>query len=217
MKRKLFVLANSVWHADDYLNDRNCNPKRTDKYLFATEQDAREAAMKLPSDDADEYNDCLLYSGEIEEKELLEITMFDDIKEFLEILATPDDFLTREANLHEDEISDMIIDNNCWEENIPCANYDFNKSIEGAIIVVWSWEKYVGYARKCKEIRKAYYGETEQMLTKQDRTFVDQVDVIMTKEEVEACDDLQLELIHRLKSDWKWTNPIFVGLEIGKF
>ena len=44
--RKLYVLANNVWDANDYLNGANCNPHRTDLYLYATEEEAEQKAKQ---------------------------------------------------------------------------------------------------------------------------------------------------------------------------
>lgn len=66
------------------------------------------------------------------------------------------------------------------------------------------------------EIRYAYHNETERNLTKEDRTYVKQMDVVMTKEEVEASQDLAADLYEKLTSRdyWKWTNPEFVEEQI---
>ena len=98
-----------------------------------------------------------------------------------------------------------------------CNNYDFDKSIDGSIVIVWSWHRYVGYARKCAEIRYAYLNETERNLTKEDKSFVNQMDVVMTKEEVEASKHLKEDLFEKLVSNrdyWKSTNPEFVEEQI---
>lgn len=215
MERHLFCLSNSVWDADDYLNDRNCNPQYTDLYLYATKEQAEQKAQSLYVSN-DIYNDCLLFEGDVDEETIIELTGFESISDFDEALKEP----YSETNFGEDEkkaVCEYIVQEPDSIDSIECANYDFNKSIEGAVIVVWSWHKYTGYARKCEEIRFARKGETEKMLTKQDRVFVNQVDVVLKKEEVEKCDDLNEELISKLldyDNGWKWTNPSFVKREI---
>ena len=47
---ELFVLANSVWHSDDYIHSRNTNPMRVDKYLFLNREDAENKAENLECD-----------------------------------------------------------------------------------------------------------------------------------------------------------------------
>lgn len=211
MKRKLFVLANSIWRSDDYLNDRNCDPVCTDTYLYATTEECEKKARELDVDD-DVYNDGTIYEGELEESEILELTGFETIGEFDEALAEPYSTDLRKKNLGEVEkgsVAAAIIENATNEYSIECANYDFNKSLEGAVLVFWSWERYVGYARKCLEMRRGRSDDTEALLTKQDRVFVAQCDVLLTAQEAEdAGDDLCEAILYRLYDGrWKWTNP----------
>lgn len=201
---ELFVLANSVWNSNDYLSGCNTDPKRTDLYLFLNRKDAENKAKNL-SFDNDIYNDCTIYQKNMTEDEIMSFlsVRIEDINDFIEnYLANPhyNRELKEEIRNHPDD-----------EECIDGANYDFNKSIDGAILIVWNWQRYTGYARKCEEIRYAYYKETEEVLTKQDRTFVSQVDVLLTAEEVAECENYE-ELKERLMErcfdgTWKWTNP----------
>ena len=216
MKRNLFVLLNNVWDADDYLNGNNCNPKCTDMYLFDSEDELKDFAMKLDAN-RDIYNDCYMVNGEVDEETILELSGCECMEDFNEILATP--YSEQYGWREKEEVAKYILDEfNSTMKDVEAANYDFDKSIEGAIIVVWSWERYIGYARKCKEVRYAQYGEKEDMLTKADKVFVPQCDIVMTKEEVESCGDIRAELEERLLTDsWKWTNPGVVKSFIGDF
>ena len=216
---ELYALANSVWHADDYLNDRNTNPMCTDLYLFATEEEAKDFAINSLSYDDDIYNDGTIYSADIAEEDILEATGFESMEDFNEALAEPYSTEPRKKNFGEDEkaaVAQLVMDEDGCGIPCDCANYDFGKSLEGAILVMWSWQTYVGYARKCEGLRYGYSDDTEELLTKQDRVFAGQVDVVMTAEEVEASEDLQNDLTERLlqKRDWKWTNPDFVEFSI---
>lgn len=219
-KIKLFVLAVDVWNADDYLNDRNCNPKRTDTYLYATREEAEQKAQNLDTDD-DIYNDGTIYTGELTEQEILDITGYETIEDFNEAMAEPYSTDPNMKNLGEFEKGDVakeIIDNSTDEYTIECVNYDFNKSLEGCILVFWSWERYIGYARKCIEVRRAYNDETETILTKQDKVFATQCDILLTADEVGNADNLQDAVLDALaKSEWKWTNPKFVRNEVNNF
>lgn len=206
---KLYALSISVWDADDYLNDRNTNPRTTDRYLFKTEEEAKQFAMENTYADADDYNDCWLCSADIDNEEILDLTLFDTIEEFADNMS---------GNLHEEEIAQWVFDEDRIGGNmVECNNYDFDKSLDGAILVVWAWHRYVGYAREIRELRYAYYRETERVLTKRDATFVSQVDVVMTAEEVEKTEDLESDLIDKLlvDSNWKWTNTNKVERLIG--
>lgn len=100
--RKLYVLANTVWNANDYLNCDNCNPKYTDFYLYATEKEAEQKAITLDVDN-DIYNNCTLYTGELSEEEILELSGYATIDEFNEALAEPYSTDARVKNLGEDE------------------------------------------------------------------------------------------------------------------
>lgn len=206
---KVTALAVSVWHADDYLNDRNTNPMCVDKYVFKNEEEAKAFALNLDHD-SDIYNDGTIYEAELDTQEVLELTYFDSEDEFWEGIH---------GNLHEDEVADMVIDEDDCGVPCDCANYDFDKTLEGAILVIWSWQTHVGYARKCEGLRYGYSDDTEELLTKQDRTFVSQMDVVMTADEVAASSNLESDLTDRLlghRDTWKWTNPNHVEFLIGQ-
>lgn len=204
---KIYTLANSVWDADDYLNQRNTNPKFTDFYVFQSNEQAENFALNGLDYDDDIYNDGTIYEAELSDEEVLEITGFDSVDDFWQGIR---------GNLHEEEIGRMVADEDGWNGYpIDCANYNYDKTLEGAILVMWSWQTYVGYARKCEGIRYGYSDDTEALLTKQDKVNAGQVDVVMTAEEVEqAGDDLKEELSTRLHNGWKWTNPNHVDFLI---
>lgn len=218
--RTLYVLANSVWNADDYLNDHNTDPKHTDLYLYATREEAEQKAQNLDTDD-DIYNDGTIYTGELTEQEILDITGYDTIDEFNEALVEPYSTNPNVKNLGEFEkgnVAKEIMENPANEDIIECANYDFNKSLEGCILVFWSWERHIGYARECIEVRRAYSEETETLLTKRDKVFATQCDILLTAEEVESADDLQEAVREALERDsWKWNNTRFVESQIEEF
>lgn len=223
-KRELWAMTLSCWRPADYFVAwEGSDPVSESEYLFATREDAVAFAMAVEAND-DVYNECDLFHGEVSEEDILYMTGFESIEDFDEALKEPYSKVWNRKNFGEDEKSKVaryiIEEYNGIMEGLDCANYDFNKSIEGSIIVVWSWEKYIGYAREFKKLRYATCGETEQMLFKEDKTFVPQVDVVMTKEEVEACEDLQAELTKRLlggRDQWKWTKPSHVDSAIMDF
>lgn len=213
MKRKLFVLANSVWHADDFLHDRNTNPMCVDLYLYDSEEKAKEQAKNVSCDD-DIYNDGTIYMASLEESQILELSGFETIDDFEEALKEPYSTQSYHKNYGEDEktaVAEYIVDNSEDEWPVDCANYDFDKTLEGAIIVCWSWQTHVGYARKCEALRYGYSDDTESLLTKEDCCYRTQCDVVMTADEVDSCADLAEALMDKLHdSSWKWTNPEFV-------
>jgi len=82
------------------------------------------------------------------------------------------------------------------------------KSVYGALLVFWSWNRYIGYARDLQEIREGMYGEDESICIKQDKTFVTQCDVLIEKQELEGLsrEDRRSLIEQRLgESQWKWT------------
>ena len=219
--RHLFVLANNVWDADDYLNDRNCNAIRYDLYLYATKEECIDKAKSLDTR-CDIYNDAFICSKEMEESEILELTGYETIEEFDEALREPYSTDARKKNLGEDEkgeVAAAIRENYDEEFDVECANYDFDKSLEGAVLVFWSWERYIGYARKFIEIRRGYSDDTEALLTKQDKVFATQCDVVLTAEQVEeAGDDLHEAILDRLTDGtWKWQNQSFMERCVEEF
>lgn len=219
-KRELWALEVTNWNARDYF-DGGWGTSASVAYLFATSDEAKAFAMGI-STDRECYNEAMLYHGELTEEVILEASGYDDIADFDEALREPYSDNWNIKNLGEDEkraVAGYVMEEyDDTSEEIPCANYDFDKSIAGAIIVVWAWEKHVGYARDFIGLRYADHDETERLLAKEDKVFARQVDVVMTKEEVDACEDLQTELFNKLLLDsWKWTRPGHVEIEIEEF
>lgn len=219
-KRELWVLDVTSWNASDYFAGKCCN-STTLTYLFATSDEAKAFAMGIDTD-SESYYECALYHGELTEEEILEESGFETMEDFDEALREPYSTVWGHSNFGEDEkIAVAVYLQEKYDdtmEETPCANYDFDKSIEGSIIVVWSWHKHVGYAREFKELRYATYDETEKMLTKEDRTFVPQVDIVMTANEVANSKYLREELTEILQRDhWKWTKPSHVDFAIMDF
>ena len=218
-KRELWALNVSSCNAGDYFSGKSCN-YFTEMYLFATSDEAKDFAMQLDTD-SETYIECMLFHGELTDEEILEVSGFEAIEDFDEAMNEPYSTNWNRKNYGEDEkkaVASYIMEEyNNTQEDIPCANYDFNKSIEGAIIVLWSWHQYIGYAREFTELRYATYDETEALLTKEDRVSAVQVDIVMTAEEVANCEDLRAELDKRLignRDTWKWTKPGIVGCAI---
>ena len=216
-KRELWALDVTSWNASDYFADKG-GGSTTLTYLFATSDEAKAFAMGIDTD-SESYYECAIYHGELTEEEILEASGFEEMADFDEALREPYSTVWNRKNFGEDEkIAVAVYLQEKYDdtmEEIPCANYDFDKSIEGAIIVVWSWHTYVGYAREFKELRYATYAETEKMLTKEDLIFVPQVDIVMTANEVANSKHLREELTEILQRDhWKWTKPSHVDFAI---
>lgn len=209
MKRKLYCLAISVWNADDFFSGKNTNPISFESYLCPSREDAEKKAKSLYFDNGT-YNEGFIYEGELEEEEILDITGYDNIEDFNEALSEP--YSTNPKNA----VAKEILDSPTNEWDVECANYDFNKSLNGAILVFWRWEKYVGYCRKLIEVRDAYYDETERILTKEDKVYVPQCDVLVTAEERDGLDnDALIGIVEeRLnESSWRWNNNVSTFIE----
>lgn len=225
--RNLFALRLAIWDMATYIDfrdyDKCSNPRSCEHLLFNSEDEAKEYAAKLYSDDST-YNDATLHRMQMDDKDILDISGFESIEDFEEAMREgyPADITTTWRNkpfgLDERErLAEYIIDNGEDLDAVDCANYDIDKSIEGSIVVVWQWHRYVGYARKFVELRYAYDGETEANLTEDDTVSGDKIDIVMTKEEVENCEDLESALTDKLIADWKWTNVRDVERAIDEF
>ena len=211
---KLTLVANSIWDADDYLHDRNTDARTVDYYLLR--DDSEEELKKVYDDidaDSDIYNDAVICRNvELDEEDIL-VNGFDSIEEFEEELELALDGDPKRSSLR--ELEQYILNYSDWI-NLDVPNYNFDESIEGSIVVCWSWDRYVGYARKFEELRYAYCGETKRLLTKRDSTFVQQYDIVMTADEVAASEDLRADLEDALWSyGWKWNNThaVYAAIE----
>ena len=134
------------------------------------------------------------------------------------------EFATIEVRFEDIEDEDFDIenenfDNYYWDY---CAydsiyvEYDY-KSLDGALLIVWSWEKYIGYARNFIELRLGTDREDETLLLKEDRVYRPQVDILLTADEMEkmSSKDIENYLYNELLDNgWKWTNPAAVEREI---
>lgn len=215
--RNLFALRLAIWDMATYIgwrdNNESSNPQCVTDLLFNSEEEAEKYAENLYND-AEIYNEATLYSLSLTDEEILEVSEFDEFEDFEDAMREAYgndpmgiDFHKSWYSDRKETLAEYIVDNG--EEYltpVDCANYDIDKSIEGSIVVVWQWHRYVGYARKFVELRYAYDRETEANLTKDDTVCGDKIDIVMTKEEIESCEDLESALTDKLIADWKWTN-----------
>jgi len=111
------------------------------------------------------------------------------------------------------DLLDIFNDRRDYEESID-VTYQY-KNLDGALLVFWSWNRYIGYARDLQEIREGMYGEDESICIKQDKTFVTQCDVLIEKQELEGLSkqDRRTLIEQRLgESHWKWTMKAEVAI-----
>lgn len=82
------------------------------------------------------------------------------------------------------------------------------ESIEGAIVIRRSWEKYIGYASNFHGVRYGNYNETEASLkVDQDRVFHQFEEVLLTAKEIEGMNDDEIleAVMNEIRQDkWKW-------------
>ncbi len=83
------------------------------------------------------------------------------------------------------------------------------EDLEGSIIVVWNWEKYVGYAHNFERLRFAERGETDNSINtgNLERTWRSNQSVLLSANKVEGLEGEELlEAVNEALSDgiWKW-------------
>lgn len=143
-----------------------------------------------------EYNDFDLWYCEVKQE---------DIEEWADYKGWED----YEAEDFSDSDLEEIIEETGREEYDYClgSSYDY-QDIQGDLLVIWNWEMYVVYARNINEIRKGFFGETEKVCCKEDKTFIPQADILIKKSELEGLTaEEEKELIEErlYNQDWRWT------------
>ena len=156
------------------------------------------AAHKAEFGQRDEF---VLMRGEVEPDDLNDVD-WEELEEY------PEDFT-------EADVLEMVIQNGSmdFDDVSEYVDYDY-PSVEGALLVVWRWERHIGYARNFVEMRWGVAGETEELCVEQDKVFAPQVSVLCTKDELDGLSDAdrrQLILQRLDEPKWRWT-PKSYGL-----
>lgn len=170
--------------------------------MYFSEEEARaEIAKLLPTLKADfgEYLSINLMYGIIEPDDLEDVDW-----ESVDELGT--------AWFDDADLFKIINDNDSANDiEYFYVNYEYKK-LEGAILVLWSWQTYVGYCRKCEEIRYAYSDEDEKICIPIDHTNRTQCSVLCTAEEQDGLskEDI-MNLVNQKLGDsrWKWQNNAY--------
>lgn len=198
---KKYCVIKNIHNAEDYYHNlrdmyANCDSikynERVSEY-FDSEDIALETMKKL----AKEYV--------ADDKEIVvEFTTIEVRFRFEDVDIEDEDFDIEDEDYRDYtwDYADAVIDNSIYVE------YDY-KSLDGALLIVWSWEKYIGYARNFIELRLGTDREDETLLLKQDKVFAQQVDILLTADEMEkmSSDDIENYLWNELLDNgWKWTN-----------
>ena len=187
----VYHLSKELWHADDD------TAGAIDIEGFYDNRDEAVKAMKETADGiTPEFGfriEVTLWKADISVDDLDEVDW--DSVEDMGDAAYGDGELLEVFNEHRDFDDSIYVD------------YKY-ESVEGALLVFWSWHRYIGYARDLGEIREGWYGEDESICIKRDKTFVTQCDVLIGKDELEGLsrDDRRALIEQRLgESHWKWT------------
>jgi len=93
------------------------------------------------------------------------------------------------------------------------------KSLDGAIIIEWSWQQHVGYARECNCIFKGSSTDNPLMLIEEDHCYRPQYTVLAYPNELTGNDekDYLYCLAEATKNhDWRWRNPSLIEEELSK-
>lgn len=126
---------------------------------------------------------------------------WEDVEEYGEDAFGDDDLMKIAASVSDIDVRDEV-----------GITYEY-ESVTGAILVIWYWDRYVGYARGIRDIRRGMYGETTEMCIHEDHTFRNQCSVLVKASELEGLSpqeryDLIEDRLHDGcacgEGEWKW-------------
>ena len=111
----------------------------------------------------------------------------------------------------EGEIADFLPSKLDWE-TVHRGDLFEGEDITGAIIVRWSYEKYVGYCRNLQDIGIAgeypfheFVTEKDLITGNEESTFRSNYSILLTKEEVDSADNIKEAVEEELqRGHWKW-------------
>ena len=104
---------------------------------------------------------------------------------------------------------------NAYDNEYEYIEHDY-ESLEGCILVAWSWQTHVGYCRKLHEVFRPYscFKTTKDLISgNEERVFATNYSILLTKEEVESKNwdgfsyspTLAEKIADRLNNgSWKW-------------
>lgn len=175
------------YRSRQYRWETTCDPESYDETYHLTKTDAEQAVNKIALN--------IGFSPNIDEIKInINVFNFDSDDEFE--LCDLDNY--RKYN------SDI--------ETIFDGNEYVGDDIEGSIIIEWSWEKYVGYCRNLLDIGVAgnypfqiFKNESCLITGNEESTFKSNYSILLTPQEIDECDDLQIAVEYALDSLlWKW-------------
>ena len=196
----LYLVSITCWTPDGEYND----PDPETLEFFAKNLTEAKKIAKLETDEDPNWEFECNISSKIFSKQ--------DFCDLLSIDEDADRWITSDTCLIYYDDYDIIAEEvanypNVEYNNVECRNYDHDQSIEGSIICVWCWNRFVGYAQEFKTLRYADYGETKRMLTPVDQVYKNQVSLVLTKEKAKTKYLREALIQELLDGNWKWTNP----------
>ena len=188
------------WNENE--RDSSSNPNCTERItgFFTDREEAWNAIEALANEhkaEFGEYDTFDLMKATIDE-EVIEDLDWEDINEYPEAFD-------------DENLFDLIMEHRgCWDSDgaVHEVSYTY-PSVQGALLVIWGWERYVGYSRMIHEIREGMYGEDERMCCPIDHIYRPQTSVLLKKEEMEGLSKAELRSLVETKlleeGDWRWT------------
>lgn len=83
--------------------------------------------------------------------------------------------------------------------------FHYYDSVEGALLLEWRWNRYIGYSREYVGVRFGRYKETTELCLPIDRTFARQTSLILTADEIAELGDDALNVAYdRICEMGKW-------------
>lgn len=135
--------------------------------------------------------------------------------------------VTKEAEEVEfDDIEEVFDEYSEYLDDIEFDEYvktEEGKNIEGAVVIKWQWNKYVGYSRNFVDVGIAgqypYHNilrEIDLITGDEDRVFRTNYSILATKEELEEH-GTDILLRKMIEGDWKWNNVQDVADTMARF
>ena len=176
----------SVYKAQQYRWEETADPETDDEEYFFTEVEAKEYLETI--------NMNIGFQGIVDKFEF-EYADFNSEFEFGS----------------EGDIWDFL-PSNTYPETIYYGDVFEGEDITGAVIVRWSYEKYVGYCRNLQDIGIAgeypfheFKTEKDLIIGNEESTFRSNYSVLLTKDEVDSADNIKEAVEEELQNDsWKW-------------
>lgn len=195
----------TVWYGtrtnwDETARDTSTNPNYTERItgFFTDREEAWNAIEALANEHEAEfgkYDDFDLWKAKLSPEDLDGID-WEELEEW--------------DNFDDDKLFELIERYNTdVDVNVLEVSYTY-QSVQGALLVIWGWERYVGYSRMIHEIRKGMYGEDERMCCPIDHIYRPQTSVLLKKEEMKGLSKAELHSLVETKlleeGDWRWTS-----------